>query len=207
MTIVITNDDGPLNSVHSQYISPFINHYLSNYSPESTYYSEKLLLSVPSEQKSWISKAHFASKDITVTFLYSSSKAPYDNENKIGPFSKPLPVNLHQGLQRTKFAACDDDEFQRVLETNNPHHLNAAEFKQYYDIEWVLVSGTPATATDIGIHHLLENPDVSKLVSGPNVGRNVSRPYITSSGTIGATMESYITSGGKINGIGLSWAY
>lgn len=207
MTIVITNDDGPLNSVHSQYISPFINHYLSNYSPESTYYSEKLLLSVPSEQKSWISKAHFASKDITVTFLYSSSKAPYDNENKIGPFSKPLPVNLHQGLQRTKFAACDDDEFQRVLESNNPHCLNAAEFKQYYDIEWVLVSGTPATATDIGIHHLLENPDVSKLVSGPNVGRNVSRPYITSSGTIGATMESYITSGGKINGIGLSWAY
>lgn len=207
MTIVITNDDGPLDSVHSQYISPFINHYLSNYSPNSTYYSEKLLLSVPSEQKSWISKAHFASKDVTIKFLYSSSQTPYDNENKIGPFSKPLPINLHQGLKRTKFSPYDDDEYQEIFESNNPHHLNSSQFKQYYDIEWVLVSGTPATATDIGIHHLVENSDVTKLVSGPNVGRNVSRPYITSSGTIGATMESYITSGGKINGIGLSWAY
>lgn len=207
MTIVITNDDGPLDSVHSQYISPFINHYLSNYSPNSTYYSEKLLLSVPSEQKSWISKAHFASKDVTIKFLYSSSQTPYDNENKIGPFSKPLPINLHQGLKRTKFSPYDDDEYQEIFESNNPHHLNSSQFKQYYDIEWILVSGTPATATDIGIHHLVENSDVTKLVSGPNVGRNVSRPYITSSGTIGATMESYITSGGKINGIGLSWAY
>lgn len=207
MTIVITNDDGPLDTAHSQYISPFINHYLSNYSPSSTHFSEKLLLSVPFEQKSWISKAHFANKDISIKFLYSSSKTPYDNENKIGPFSKPLPLNIHPGLQKTKFSTCSEDEFKKIFEIHNPHQLSITDYKDYYDIEWVLVSGTPATATDIGIHHLLSTPDATKLISGPNVGRNVSRPYITSSGTIGATMESYITSGGKINGIGLSWAY
>lgn len=208
MTIVITNDDGPLDSIHSQYVSPFINHYLENYSSSSTYYSEKLLLSVPSEQKSWISKAHFANKDISIRFVYSSSKTPYDNENRIGPFSKPLPLDLHPGIAKTKFPPISDSELSTIHKLHNPKNLSLSTYKSHYDIEWVLVSGTPATATDIGIHHLLSTPEsVTKLISGPNVGRNVSRPYITSSGTIGATMESYITSGGAINGIGLSWAY
>ncbi|XBW38173.1 hypothetical protein QEN19_003768 [Hanseniaspora menglaensis] len=214
MTIVITNDDGPLDTLHSQYIAPFVNNYLANFDLKSKKFNEKLLICVPSEQKSWISKAHFANKQITLQFLYSSSQQPYDNEIKIGPFLKPLPMNLHKGIQPTKYTPSNtllETEFSKFPATICGKTFNSLEeIKSFFDIEWVLVNGTPATATDIGIHHLLDpktDEKVNNLVSGPNVGRNVSRPYITSSGTIGATMESYISSGGLINGIGLSWAY
>lgn len=214
MTIVITNDDGPLDNLHSQYVAPFVNHYLAKYDDKSPLYNQKLLISVPSEQKSWISKAHFANKEIKIQFLYSSSKLPFDNNFKIGPFPKPLPMSLHKGLQPTRF-----NPDLKLLESHYncfPVNIHSKTFnslediKLFFDIEWVLVNGTPATATDIGIHHLIEpssGAGIKNLISGPNVGRNVSRPYITSSGTIGATMESFITSGGSINGIGLSWAY
>lgn len=214
MTIVVTNDDGPLDNLHSQYIAPFVNHYLAKYDDKSPVYNQKLLISVPSEQKSWISKAHFANKDIKIQFLYSSSQLPFDNDFKIGPFPKPLPMSLHKGLQPTRFKAdvkLLETHYNSFPVTINNRKFNCLEdIKLFFDIEWVLVNGTPATSTDIGIHHLVEpslRNDIKNLVSGPNVGRNVSRPYITSSGTIGATMESFITSGGSINGIGLSWAY
>lgn len=214
MTIIITNDDGPLDRLHSQYIAPFINHYLANYDADSKDFNTKLLISVPSEQKSWISKAHFANKNVSIQFVYSSSQIPYDPDFKIGPFAKPLPMSLHKGIQPTKYTP----SLKLLTSTYNQFPItihdkvfnSLEEIQSFFDIEWVLVSGTPATATDIGIHHLLQNDsisDIKGLVSGPNVGRNVSRPYITSSGTIGATMESFISSGGLINGIGLSWAY
>ncbi|KAH3682522.1 hypothetical protein WICPIJ_006513 [Wickerhamomyces pijperi] len=75
--------------------------------------------------------------------------------------------------------------------------------KQYK--EWSLIDGTPASCSDIGIHHLYqEKGPVDLVISGPNVGRNSSATYITSSGTVGAAMEASLA--GKLS-IGLSYAF
>lgn len=71
--------------------------------------------------------------------------------------------------------------------------------------EWALIDGTPASCSDIGIHHLYkEKGPVDLVISGPNVGRNSSATYITSSGTVGAAMEASLA--GKLS-IGLSYAF
>lgn len=66
------------------------------------------------------------------------------------------------------------------------------------------MDGTPATATDIGLHHLTTHK-FDLVISGPNVGRNTSAAYITSSGTVGAAMEAVVSAGMKA--IALSFAY
>lgn len=53
--------------------------------------------------------------------------------------------------------------------------------------------------------HLLSNEPFDLVLSGPNVGRNTSAAYITSSGTVGGAMESVIT--GNTKAIAISWAY
>ncbi|KAH3667769.1 hypothetical protein WICMUC_005301 [Wickerhamomyces mucosus] len=71
--------------------------------------------------------------------------------------------------------------------------------------EWALIDGTPASCSDIGINHLYQyKGPVDLVISGPNVGRNSTATYITSSGTIGAAMEASL--GGK-RAIGLSFAF
>ena len=51
--------------------------------------------------------------------------------------------------------------------------------------------GSPADCVNFGIYHLCETePDL--IVSGINMGYNVSLSYILSSGTIGAAMEGYL---------------
>lgn len=51
----------------------------------------------------------------------------------------------------------------------------------------VHVSGPPATAVNLALHHLAR--DVDFVVSGPNVGHNAGRGSILSSGTVGAALE------------------
>lgn len=51
----------------------------------------------------------------------------------------------------------------------------------------VHVSGPPATAVNVVLHHLAA--DVDFVVSGPNVGHNAGRGAILSSGTVGAALE------------------
>lgn len=71
--------------------------------------------------------------------------------------------------------------------------------------EWALTDGTPASCTDIGIHHLYkEKGPVDLVISGPNVGKNTTAAYILSSGTIGAALEGAIR--GK-KSIGVSYGY
>ena len=49
-------------------------------------------------------------------------------------------------------------------------------------------SGTPADCVNFGLHHICsEKPDL--VISGINLGYNVSLGYILSSGTVGAAME------------------
>ncbi|KAK6512340.1 hypothetical protein TWF481_001228 [Arthrobotrys musiformis] len=68
--------------------------------------------------------------------------------------------------------------------------------------EWVLIDGTPASCTQIGLFHLFQ--DVDLVVSGPNFGRNSSAVYALSSGTLGGSLEAAL-SGAK--SISVSYAY
>jgi len=59
------------------------------------------------------------------------------------------------------------------------------------DEEWVLVDGTPASAAQIGIHHLFKHRGpIDLVVSGPNYGRNSTSVFALSSGTLGGALEA-----------------
>ncbi len=51
-------------------------------------------------------------------------------------------------------------------------------------------SGTPADCAQIGLHNMGKKPDI--VVSGINLGNNMGRGRILSSGTVGAAMEAAI---------------
>ncbi|KAF3077979.1 hypothetical protein TWF569_005026 [Orbilia oligospora] len=71
--------------------------------------------------------------------------------------------------------------------------------------EWVLINGTPASCTQIGLFHLFkERGAIDLVVSGPNFGRNSSAVYALSSGTLGGSLEAAL-SGAK--SISVSYAY
>lgn len=139
-----------------------------------------LTICVPHVQKSWIGKAHLAGKKLTAQFLYSKLSSP-DN-SFIGPFIQPQ-------------APCKNSKLPRSIA--NPDVSRD-------DLEWILIDGTPASCANIGLYHMSDTP-FDLVISGPNVGRNTSTAYITSSGTVGAAMESVIT--GNTKSIALSWAY
>ena len=57
--------------------------------------------------------------------------------------------------------------------------------------DFITFEGTPADCINFGIHHVCkEKPQL--VLSGINMGYNVSLSYILSSGTVGAAMESYL---------------
>ena len=71
--------------------------------------------------------------------------------------------------------------------------------------EWILIDGTPASCTQIGLHHVFnDRKPIDLVVSGPNYGRNTTAVFALSSGTLGAAMEGAIN--GK-NSIALSYAF
>lgn len=69
---------------------------------------------------------------------------------------------------------------------------------------WMLLDGTPASCTNVGVHFppTGERPDL--VISGPNYGRNSSAVYILSSGTVGGAMEGALCG---VRSISLSFAY
>lgn len=59
------------------------------------------------------------------------------------------------------------------------------------DHEWVLVTGTPASCTQLGLYHLFQDrPPPDLVISGPNFGRNATTIYNLSSGTVGGALEA-----------------
>ena len=65
------------------------------------------------------------------------------------------------------------------------------EEKQIDGRNFYTFEGAPADCVNFGLYHLCETaPDL--VISGVNMGYNVSLSYILSSGTIGAAMESYL---------------
>lgn len=140
-----------------------------------------IFICIPNQQRSWIGKAHFASHNPSASFIYSN---PESQTNEfMGPFSVP--------------------QFKRLTKLTHAASTSTAVPENY--IEWCLIDGTPATCSDIGLNHLVDEP-FDLLISGPNVGRNASAPYIGSSGTVGAAMDAYITNP-TVKAIALSWAY
>ncbi|KAL6942140.1 hypothetical protein ACO0QE_003306 [Hanseniaspora vineae] len=194
LNILLTNDDGPLDEFVSQYVRPFVQYIVQHKK------NWNLVICVPDSQKSWIGKAHFAGKNLQCTFLYSNSKSP-NNKDYIGPFTKPLLYNT-----TTKFKPSTNSiTFPYTHPVTHQTFKTYSDLKNYYDVEWCCVNGTPASCCDIGLHHITTISKFDLVISGPNVGRNCSRPYITSSGTVGAAFESCIT--GRTKAIALSWAY
>jgi tubulin---tyrosine ligase len=71
--------------------------------------------------------------------------------------------------------------------------------------EWVLIDGTPASCTQIGLWHLYrDRGPVDLVVSGPNYGRNTTALFSLSSGTIGGALEAAVC--GK-KAVALSYAF
>lgn len=71
--------------------------------------------------------------------------------------------------------------------------------------EWILLDGTPASCTQIGVAHLFnDQKPIDLVLSGPNYGRNTTAVFALSSGTLGAAMEG-ATLGKK--SIALSYAF
>lgn len=71
--------------------------------------------------------------------------------------------------------------------------------------EWVLLDGTPASCTQIGLWHLFsDRGPIDVIVSGPNYGRNTTAVFALSSGTLGAALEG-ATMGKK--SIAISYAF
>ncbi|KAK5084567.1 putative tubulin--tyrosine ligase pby1 [Lithohypha guttulata] len=71
--------------------------------------------------------------------------------------------------------------------------------------EWILLDGTPASCTQIGLWHLFnDRGPIDVIVSGPNYGRNTTAVFALSSGTLGAALEG-ATMGKK--SIALSYAF
>ncbi|KAI5453223.1 hypothetical protein NCC49_006248 [Naganishia albida] len=65
--------------------------------------------------------------------------------------------------------------------------------KEGETMEWVLLSGTPATCANIALHNIYAD-EIDLVISGPNHGRNSSSAFAISSGTIGATLGSSFSS-------------
>ncbi|KAK9765507.1 hypothetical protein K7432_006118 [Basidiobolus ranarum] len=69
---------------------------------------------------------------------------------------------------------------------------------------WCLLSGSPATCVNIGLHHIFADEEFDLVISGPNFGRNSSRVSALASGTIGAALDGCLASK---KAIALSFAY
>ena len=71
--------------------------------------------------------------------------------------------------------------------------------------EWVLVDGTPASCTQLGLHHVFrDRGPIDLVVSGPNYGRNTTALFALSSGTLGAALEGAVSG---YRSIALSYAF
>jgi tubulin---tyrosine ligase len=86
MRVLLTNDDGGPNDLASPYIKFLVSAIIK-------YTNWDLTICVPFSQKSWIGKAHFAGKDVTAKYIYSSISKPEDNSFH-GPF--PFPQKKFQ---------------------------------------------------------------------------------------------------------------
>ena len=131
---------------------------------------------LPHQQRSWIGKAHFLSQ-VVRPFYYTPSTDPYSGGHGSTTDSKPS--------------------------TSDKYDASPPEVAKTGD--WVLLEGTPATCTQLGLFHLFKDrPPVNLVVSGPNYGRNVTALFSLSSGTLGGALEAATF---RYRAIALSFAF
>lgn len=155
MHVLLTNDDGPLDDVFCPYIK-----YLVDEIKVSTDW--ELSIVVPSQQRSWIGKAHFAGKTLNTTYIYTKVSTHSENlriNDFEGPFYSPEPTYVKDlGYQEW----CLVDSTPAACADLGLHHIYAERKSSPIDI----------------------------VISGPNFGKNSSNLYILTSGTVGAAMEA-----------------
>ncbi|WVR07178.1 5'/3'-nucleotidase SurE [Kwoniella sp. DSM 27419] len=71
--------------------------------------------------------------------------------------------------------------------TTTPRPLKEGE-----TMEWVMLSSTPASCTNIALHNLYPG-EIDMVISGPNHGRNSSTAFALSSGTLGAALAGALS--------------
>ncbi|WAR58277.1 hypothetical protein PtB15_5B511 [Puccinia triticina] len=88
-------------------------------------------------------------------------------------------------LIKDKLSVVNYDPSTRKRSTDN----SATTLQDY---PWKLVSGTPASCSNLGLFNLYPG-QIDLVISGPNYGRNTSSAFSLSSGTVGAAMDAALS--------------
>ncbi|CAH6720630.1 probable tubulin--tyrosine ligase Pby1p [[Candida] jaroonii] len=147
MHILLTNDDGPLSEKASPYIPYLVKEIVKK--------GWKLSIVVPSTQKSWIGKAHFAGKTIDVEYIYTkvSDDTTYDYE---GPFGKEqakyeTSEYLKWTLVDSTPAACVDIAINHLIKDIDLV-VSGPNFGKNSSNLYILASGTVGAAMEAVLH-------------------------------------------------------
>jgi tubulin---tyrosine ligase len=145
---------------------------------------------LPHTQRSWIGKAHIVGQSIVPTY-YRPGTLHEDNGTT---HSRPYRRRAHRSTQ----SGTNDSSNQQYDDTNNDENDDDVE-------EWILISSTPASCVQLGLHHFFQSrPTVDLVVSGPNYGRNTTAVFALSSGTLGGALEAAVCG---VRSIALSYAF
>lgn len=98
---------------------------------------------------------------------------------------------IGQTVKPTYYRPAEHFDVTLDQDSSKPQGSTHTRPSQNDDEEWVLVDGTPASAAQIGIHHLFKHRGpIDLVVSGPNYGRNSTSVFALSSGTLGGALEA-----------------
>ena len=115
----------------------------------------------------------------------------------------PLSSQSHPSTSETVADVCTPTYYK-------PEGGTIVQYPPENEEYWVLVPGTPATCTQLGLFHFKdlfphkEFKKVDLVLSGPNHGRNTSAVFSLSSGTLGGALEGAISG---VRSIALSFAF
>lgn len=135
---------------------------------------------LPTTQRSWIGKAHL-----------------------LPPSIYPFPGQSEPSINETVSDICTPTYY-------NPEAESVHEYPPKDSDYWVLVPGTPATCTQLGLFHQRElfphksYKPFDLVLSGPNHGRNTTAAFAMSSGTLGGALEGAVSG---IRAIAISFAF
>ncbi|OJD11396.1 5'/3'-nucleotidase SurE [Emergomyces pasteurianus Ep9510] len=164
MHILVVNDDGPPSQKCSPYLFPFVKALGKA--------GHLVSVVIPSSSRSWIGKAHIIGETLKATYISPESllkDSAYSSQDQNDAGSKALsaPSNKHG----------------KSTHSSTPESNSGRP--------WVVVNGTPAACTQLGLYFLFPDCEpIDLVISGPNHGRNASTIYGLASGTVGGALEA-----------------